>query len=281
MGPPLTLCCHKSGTTFGRTTMTVIKAHVPSLCNHRATRGFTHKVTTTNCIIIDNVTHNVSATSRHNTLTTRKQAVKILNKTLSHFCPGRGVPLTQRVIRGNKVIVDRCPFNQDTSGRAFPVQGHVIDNVDRKALIMRTTLGDNSLVATNLTLRRNEAIVTIPKHVSMPSTRNYGGLVGSNTTLIVDMSSILSRLSLLDFKSRVIGTSGRAGTRGDITVPGGTMPSPGPGLGPRRRAVLGSVSSRRVLVSSLVEGSKVSTKEMGTLLVAVRLGHLMRVLPNN
>lgn len=141
-------------------------------------------------MITSNNTLNISATTRGNTVLTNKGAVTILKYKLNAGCLVRGGPLHSTIIGGNTLVARFRPF-APTSGCAFPVHGHVVDKVSLNILIIRTDIGDNDLVATGCTLRRNESIFTLPYSVLSPTFTNAGGLVSSNTVITAGPLSLL------------------------------------------------------------------------------------------
>lgn len=187
--PPPLLFCHNRHTHLRRTRVTVINDHGPATRTRGVAFSVTRCLTRTKCVVADNLTVNISGHTRLKTLTRastscRNQAVKIVNANVRICCPGRRSGLFTRVVRRNNYVVDRLLPSAPPRGRAFPQHGHLITNLDLTAVIARTAVRDNSLVATHLASRRNGRIFTVPDRVSGDGTRNYRRLVHRNTALV-------------------------------------------------------------------------------------------------
>lgn len=146
-------------------------------------------------LMIDNLTCKISVGTRHTTLTGRLSAMKILTRNLSHVCPCIRQGATVSVLSGNKLLA-RFLAKAGPSHRGFIDHGHVITNVYSTAVIVRSTRGNNSLVATRLTRNCRQSYFTFPKHLGSRCSGNYGRLVQSGgTSLLLSTRSFMSTVN--------------------------------------------------------------------------------------
>ncbi len=183
---PVLLCCGK-GTGLGEVHIVgVIKAHRYARCKgsvyHRFLTRLGHFYPS--ILIIDKLTCNISVGTRHRTLTGKVSAINILTRKLSRVCPQVRHSATMRVISRNKLLarfVDRA----GTSGIGFIHHGHVMTNVASTAVMIRSTRGNNTLVATGLTAACRHSMFTFPKQINSHCSVNYGHLVHSGGTSLL------------------------------------------------------------------------------------------------
>lgn len=190
---PLTLFCQK-GTSLGTLRIVgVMKAHRTAPCKRSV---YAHFLTSLSILypgtlVIDKLTCNVSVRTRHTTLRGRFGAVNILTRKLSHVCPTRRQGATIDVLR-RKNLLARFADKAGPSERGFIGQGHVITNVDSTAIIVRSTTGKKTLVATRLTRDCRQSYFTFPKQYGSRCSVNYGGLVeGGRTILVASTRSLI------------------------------------------------------------------------------------------
>lgn len=175
------------GASFGHLRIvSVMNAHHTASCNGRFYTSFLHSLTILypSILMMDKLTCKVSVRTRQTTLTGRLPAITILTRKLSHVCPCIRQGATVSVLTRNKLLA-RFLAKAGPSGRGFIDHGHVITNVDSTAVIIRSTTGKNSLVATRLTRKCRHSYFTIPKHIASRSSVNYGQLVHSGGTTLV------------------------------------------------------------------------------------------------
>lgn len=190
---PVTLFFGK-GTSLGTLHVVgVMNAHGTARCNGRLYTSFLHSlgVLYPRMLIMDKLTCNVSVRTRHTTLTGDLPAVNMLTRKLSHVCPSIRQGATISVLRRNNLLA-RFLAKAGPSGRGFVDHGHVMTNVTSTAVIIRSTTGNNSLVATSVTRDCRHSYFTFPKHAVSTSSVNYGRLVHSGgTTLLLSTRSFI------------------------------------------------------------------------------------------
>lgn len=168
----------------------VIKAHGTASCKGRVYIDFLRRlrVLYPSILMIDKLTCKVSVGTRHSTLSIRLPAIKMLTRKLSHVCPSLRHGATVSVLQRNKLLA-RFLSKAGPSGRGFVDQGHVITNVDSTAVIIRSTTGNNSLVATSVTKDCRHSYFTFPKQIASRCSGKYGRLVRSGGTILLRSTS--------------------------------------------------------------------------------------------
>lgn len=193
---PVLFCFGKGAGLSTAHVVDVINAHGTARCNQRLARSLVGSLTgiVPSLLIIDKLTCNVSVYTRQGTLCGQLPAITILTRNLSHVCPSYRQGATIRVLRSNNLLAS-FPDNARPSHPGFLQEGQVITKVSSYAVIIRSTRGKNSLMATSVTFSCNQSICDFPKHINSDRSGKYGGLVQrGGTNLVASTSSLLSTL---------------------------------------------------------------------------------------
>ncbi len=239
-GPPSILFCINSvNYVSGDVIVSYMNAEGPSRCSVSIYAGVYASLMGSNIVLTDNLRMNVSDLTRGTTLSTNNGAVTIIPYNLLCSCPGNDRTLGGTVNRDN-LMVSRCFPSRGTDELAFETEGHVLSNVDLKALVVRTNGADNTLDATNFTVSRNESVFYVPpRRLFGSSCSNIIGLVHSKTVPIFSTESILGRCCSV--RTRGLGPTCVA-TLGDRSNVFTTR-----GDGPDHRGGTGSTRARRII----------------------------------
>ncbi len=190
---PVLLFCQNGAGLGPHHIIDVMNAHGYASCKHSLYSDFIESLTLRypSMLVIDKLTCNVSMYTRHTTLGRDLTAMNMLTRNLSQVCPSIRHGVTTQVAAYKKLLA-RCIDFASPRHRGFLRHGHVITKVSSTALIMRSTAGKKTLMATGVTGDCKHSYFTFPNQAISGTSTNYRHLVHRRrTTLVASTSSFV------------------------------------------------------------------------------------------
>jgi len=194
------------------------------------------------------------------------RTVAVIGSGFDHIYPPENKALAER-IAGQGALLTEFPFARKPDKTTFPMRNRIVSGMSVGVLVVEAGRRSGAAITANQALSQGRSVFAVPGRIDSYSSVGTNALIKDGACLVTGVQDILEHFEMLFPKSRM--------EDGQETVVRIDIPN----LSEDETKVIELLAKGEMGVDLLIRESGISTAKVSSLLVALELKKVVRMLP--
>lgn len=258
--PPLCLYCKGNTQLLNTFSIGVVGTRNPSDYGILTTKQFTKELAKADITIVSGLAAGVDTIAHKTALEEEGKTIAVLAGGLNHIYPATNYSLAKQISENNLIISENMP-DVKPMGYFFPIRNRIIAGLSKGILVTEASENSGSLHTVNYAIDYNRDIFAIPGKINSENSKGTNSIIKSLAAAIVlSPDDILQNYGITKEKN-----TKNVGVQLDMSV----------------QFVLDYIKTEKKTFQQILDYSKLSAKELNTILIELEMAGLVLKLANN
>ncbi len=196
------------------------------------------------------------------------RTVAVIGSGFDHIYPDENRSLAERIAERGAVLSE-FPFARKPDKATFPMRNRIVSGMSKGVLVVEAGKRSGATITANQALSQNRSVFAVPGRIDSHASMGTNALLKDGACLVTEVQDILEHFELL-FTHDV-------GRQTDQS-PTHRLP---PDMSPDEKAVVELLNEGEMGIDALIRESGIGPAKVASLLVALELKKVVRMLPGH
>lgn len=230
------------------------------------TRKFSYQLGKSGVCILSGLALGIDTAAHEGALRSGGRTVAVIGSGFDHIYPSENIELAER-IAGNGAVLTEFPFGRKPDKTTFPMRNRIVSGMSRGVLVVEAGRRSGAAITANQALSQGRSVFAIPGRIDSYLSVGTNILIKEGAYLVTDVQDILEHFEMLFPKSLL-----------DIDPAKGNAVNL-PELSENETKVVELLAKGEMGVDLLIRQTDIGTAKVSSLLIALELKKVVRMLP--
>ena len=196
------------------------------------------------------------------------RTIAVIGSGFDHLYPEENAALAKRIAEQGAVITE-FPFARKPDKTTFPMRNRIVSGLSKGVLVVEAGQRSGAAITANQALSQGRSVFAVPGRIDSYASIGTNALIKQGAYLVTDVQDILEHFEML-FPQSQSPAAGKVDSRGSERHPE---------LSKDETCVVSILEKGELGVDVLIRESEISPSKIASLLVALELKRVVRMLP--
>jgi DNA processing protein len=196
------------------------------------------------------------------------RTIAVIGSGFDHLYPEENATLAQRIAEHGAVMTE-FPFARKPDKTTFPMRNRIVSGLSKGVLVIEAGQRSGAAITANQALSQGRSVFAVPGRIDSYASIGTNALIKEGAYLVTDVQDILEHFEMLFPRVSVASETGSQ----NVTKR--------PDLSPDETAVVDLLAKGELGIDVLIRESGIGPSKVASLLVAMELKRIVRMLPGH
>ena len=228
------------------------------------TRKFSYQLGKAGVCILSGLALGIDSAAHEGALRSDGRTVAVIGSGFDHIYPPENIALSER-IADNGAVLTEFPFTRKPDKATFPMRNRIVSGMSKGVLVIEAGRRSGAAITANQALSQGRSVFAIPGRIDSYMSVGTNVLIKEGACLVTDVRDILEHFEMLFPKSLLSDEK-----RSAVNLPD---------LSKNETKIVELLAKGEMGVDLLIRQSDISTANIASLLIALELKKVVRMLP--
>jgi DNA processing protein len=208
--------------------------------------------------------HSLQIIDYHETSKSENWTVAVIGSGFDHMYPSENIALAERIANQGAVLSE-FPFTRKPDKTTFPMRNRIVSGMSKGVLVVEAGRRSGAAITANQALSQGRSVFAVPGRIDSYLSVGTNALIKEGAYLVTDVQDILEHFEMLFPKS--------------LLDDEGKRPVNLPDLSEDETKIVKLLAKGEMGVDLLIRQSGISTAKVASVLIALELKKIVRMLP--
>jgi len=262
--PPLALYVRGSLRPTDKNSIAVVGTRRATHYGMDTTRKFSYQLGKAGVCVLSGLALGVDTAAHEGALRSGGRTVAVIGSGFDHMYPSENIALAERIADQGAVLTE-FPFTRKPDKTTFPMRNRIVSGMSKGVLVVEAGRRSGAAITANQALSQGRSVFAVPGRIDSYLSVGTNALIKEGAYLVTDVQDILEHFEMLFPKSLL----------DDEEIISVNLPE----LSEDETKIVKLLAKGEMGVDLLIRESDISTAKVASILIALELKKIVRMLP--